>query len=248
MSSKARQKDILDQLKSGEELSVKELADLFETSDITIRRDLTTLEGKGLLVRTHGGAMLPGNTSFQHKGTKSGAAKAYIGKLAAAQVKDGDIIFMDCGSTVFQMCGPLRRLDRLTIITNSLPVLNELIGQPGFTINLIGGEIDAQRKAVHGSMAMEHIARYRGGKAFVGVDGISVANGLSATSEKEASITLAMAHQADKTYLLCDASKWEKDAYLKFADLSLVDFLVSDKGSSPLLIARYEETGICIIT
>jgi DeoR family transcriptional regulator, fructose operon transcriptional repressor len=248
MSSKARQKGILEQLKRGEELSVKELADLFETSDITIRRDLITLSEKGLLVRTHGGAMLPEGTSFHQKESRNNEAKTYIGKLAASYVKTGDVIFMDCGSTVFQMCAHLRKLERLTIITNSLPIVAELLGQPGFTINLAGGEIDAGRRAVHGSMALEHIARYKADKAFVGVDGFSLDNGLSASGEKEASMTLAMACRTRETYLLCDSSKLEQDAYLQFAGLSHIDFLVSDRGISQVLAARYEQAGIRLAT
>ncbi|MEQ8534457.1 MAG: DeoR/GlpR family DNA-binding transcription regulator [Imperialibacter sp.] len=247
MSSRARQKGILEQLKEGEELSVKELADLFETSDITIRRDLIALSEKGLLVRTHGGAMLPERTSFHQKESRSNAAKEYIGKLAASYVKAGDVIFMDCGSTVFQMCKHLRRLEKLTIITNSLPVVTELLGQPGFTINLAGGEIDAGRKAVHGSVALEHMARYKADKAFVGADGFSLANGLSASGEKEASMTMAMASRAKETYLLCDATKLEKDSYLQFAAPSLFDFLVTDKSVTTDIINKYRKAGIRLV-
>ena len=239
MSSKARQKGILDQLKAGGELSVKELADLFETSDITIRRDLVALSEKGLLVRTHGGAMLPESTSFHQKELRSNAAKASIGKLAASYVKAGDVIFMDCKH--------LRRLEKLTIITNSLPIVTELLGQPGFTINLVGGEVDAGRKAVHGSMALEHIARYKADKAFVGVDGFSLANGLSASGEKEASMTLAMGSRAKETYLLCDATKLEKESYLKFAPPALFDFLVTDKSVASDLADKYRKAGIRLV-
>ncbi|WP_416864733.1 MAG: DeoR/GlpR family DNA-binding transcription regulator [Imperialibacter sp.] len=247
MSSRARQKGILDQLKAGEELSVKELADLFEASDITIRRDLVALSEKGLLVRTHGGAMLPESTSFHQKELRSNAAKASIAKLAASYVKTGDVIFMDCGSTVFQMCKHLRRLEKLTIITNSLPVVTELLGQPGFTINLVGGEVDAGRKAVHGSMALDHIARYKADKAFVGVDGFSLANGLSASGEKEASMTLAMGSRAKETYLLCDATKLEKESYLKFAPPALFDFLITDKSVAADLVDKYRMAGIRLV-
>jgi DeoR family transcriptional regulator, fructose operon transcriptional repressor len=247
MSSKARQKGILEQLKRGEELSVKELADLFETSDITIRRDLITLSEKGLLVRTHGGAMLPEGTSFHQKESRNNEAKAYIGKLAASYVKTGDVILMDCGSTVFQMCKHLKRLEKLTIITNSLPVVTELLGQPGFTINLAGGEIDAGRRAVHGSMALEHIARYKADKAFVGVDGFSLANGLSASGEKEASMTLAMASRAKETYLLCDATKLEKESYLQFAPPTFFDVLITDKSMAGDLVDKYRKAGIRVV-
>jgi len=247
MSSKKRRKSMLEALRPGEELSVKELAEQFETSEITVRRDLTALAEKGLVVRTHGGVMLPDKTAFVQKDQNFSAAKAHIGRLAAAQVNPGDIIFMDCGSTVFQMCVFLKDMADLTVITNSLPVVNELSGQPGIRINLVGGEVDTARKAVHGAMAVEHIARYRASKAFVGTDGFSLAGGLSAHSEKEASITLGMARQSKVTYLLCDASKLEKDSYYQYAPLSLVHCLVTDPAFDRQLEQRYIDAGIRLL-
>ncbi len=247
MTNKARRKAIVDALSDTEEVTVKELAALFNTSEISIRRDLVVLAEKGLVTRTHGGAMKPDKVSFHQKDQKNAQAKAYIGALAARQVQNGDIIFMDCGSTVFQMCRHLAHLEKLTVITNSLPIVNQLANQPGFRINLIGGEMDADRKAIHGAAALEHIARYRASKAFVGVDGVSLANGLTAHSEKEASITLAMATQSSRTFLLCDSSKIEKDSYLKFGPLSLVQTIVTDVGMADDLKALYEEKGAAVI-
>lgn len=246
MTNRARRKAIVESLAEAEEITVKELAAMFDTSEISIRRDLVVLAEKGLLTRTHGGAMKPEKTSFLQKDQKNNEAKAYIGKLAVKQVQSGDIIFMDCGSTVFQMCRHLVHLERLTVITNSLPVANELIGQPGFTINLAGGELDSSRRAVHGPVALEHIGRYRASKAFVGVDGVSLAHGLTASGEKEASITMAMAAQSDVTYLLCDASKIEKDSYLKYAPLSLVHSIVTDQSLPATLKVAYEKQGVPI--
>lgn len=238
---------MLEALRPGEELSVKELAEQFETSEITVRRDLTVLAEKGQVVRTHGGVMLPDKTAFAQKDQKFFTAKAHIGRLAAAQVTPGDIIFMDCGSTVFQMCTFLKDITDLTIITNSLPVANELAGQPGIRINLVGGELDTVRKAVHGVMADEHIARYRASKAFVGTDGFSLSGGLSAHSEKEASITLGMARQSKYTYLLCDASKLENDSYYQYGPVSLVHCLITDPAFDKQLEQRYAEAGIRLL-
>jgi DeoR family fructose operon transcriptional repressor len=91
------------------------------------------------------------------------------------------------------------------VITNSLPVIYEL-QDSGVSLNIIGGELDDARQAMHGTIANEHIARYRATKAFLGVDGISL-NGLFANSEKEAGITTAFAANSAYTYLLCDAGK-----------------------------------------
>lgn len=247
MTNKARQRAIVETLESGREYAVSELALAFGTSEISIRRDLAVLARKGLVERTHGGAMKPDKSGFSQKTVVNSEAKAWIGRKAAELVDAGDVIFLDCGSTVFQMCRHLKQLSELTVITNSIPVLNELLGQPGVTVNFIGGEVDAARKAVHGMTALEHIGRYRADKAFVGVDGISLAHGLTANSEKEASLTLALSRQARHTYILCDSAKFEKDRYIKFGELGLAAALITDAQLPEELKRAYEEAGAKII-
>jgi DeoR family fructose operon transcriptional repressor len=132
----------------------------------------------------------------------------------------------------------------IQVITNSLPVAHELMGS-SVKLNLVGGEIDKDRLAVHGRIAEEHIVRYQATKAFLGVDAISAEHGLSANSEHEAGITLAMAAHADVTYLLCDSSKIGRNKYLQFAPVTLVDFLISNKKTDAL--TKIEEKGIRIL-
>jgi DeoR family fructose operon transcriptional repressor len=134
----------------------------------------------------------------------------------------------------------------IRVVTNSLPLIAALAGSQ-VQLNIAGGEIDAERQAVHGLIAIEHLKRYKVDKAFIGVDGISLANGLSASGEKEASVSLAMAGNARKVYLLCDSSKLEKDQYFAFAPLSLVHSLITDNNAPQELITRYAEAGLEVI-
>jgi DeoR family fructose operon transcriptional repressor len=142
---------------------------------------------------------------------------------------------MDCGSTVFRLCQFIRN-KKIKVITNSIPIVYELQNCQ-VTINIIGGEVDSKRQAVHGSMAAYHIRQYHASKAFLGVDGVSP-QGLFANSEKEASMTLALAAQSSFTYLLCDASKIGKEPYLKFAEVDLIDALITDYAISELKYFR----------
>ena len=249
MSFQGRKAKILTVLDERGTIDVHELATLLNLSDMTIRRDLNTLAEQGLLVRTHGGAMLPGlgdrPVSFAGKSAQRSDAKEYIAQLAAREIVDGDIIFMDCGSTVFALC-PFIRHKPITVITNSLPVVAELINSK-VTLNLIGGEVNKERQAVHGLTAESHIARYRANKAFIGVDGVSVANGLSANGEREATHTLALMRQSTQTYLLCDSTKLEQNQYLQFAPLSAIDVLVTDLGADRTVLARYQEVGVRVL-
>ncbi|OCX52417.1 DeoR family transcriptional regulator [Mucilaginibacter sp. PPCGB 2223] len=235
MSFQSRKQKIIEKLDRVGEIDVKKMALELKTSEITLRRDLNQMAADGLLYRTHGGAMkvnpheIP--HTFMNKAAKNVGAKDEICRAAAKEINDGDVIFMDCGSTVFRLCQFIRN-KKIKVITNSMPVVYELQNS-GIGINIIGGEFDDERQAVHGRIAQAHIARYHTTKAFLGVDGIS-RRGLFANSELEADITQAFAAQSVKTYLLCDESKIGKETYLQFADNSIVDTLITNSRSPEL--------------
>lgn len=249
MTFQVRKQLILSALEQKGSIEVKELAQKLKTSEITVRRDLALLADKGLLVRTHGGAvtlsMAKNPVNFSNKAAMRQEQKEYIGRLAAAQIAEGDTVFIDCGSTTFQLCPFIRHLN-IKVITNSLPVVEELSGSY-VSVNIMGGEVDATRKAVHGFMAIEHLKRYKVDKAFIGVDGASLQHGLSANSEKEASITLAAAANANHVYLLCDSSKLEKDKYFRFAPLSIVHTLITDQQAPEDFIEQYSRRNLQVL-
>ncbi|GAA4499038.1 DeoR/GlpR family DNA-binding transcription regulator [Hymenobacter ginsengisoli] len=249
MNFELRKQHLLARLEQQGSVEVAALAGELGTTPITIRRDLTQLAASGLVVRTHGGAVLPrvakDPVAFARKTTVNQAQKEHICRLAAAQIAAGDTIFIDCGSTTFPLCPLIRHL-RIRVVTNSLPVLFELVGS-AVQVVIAGGEVDAERQAVHGAVALEHLRRYRVDKAFLGVDGLSLQRGLSANSEQEASISLAVAAGASHVYLLCDASKLEQEKYLQFAPLSLVGTLVTDPAAPAELLGRYREAGLRVL-
>jgi DeoR family fructose operon transcriptional repressor len=246
-----RKKKILKALEDAGNMDVLQLSGQLDISPVTMRRDLQRLAREGLLIRTHGGAMKtetgPRFPDFASKATASQEQKQQIGKLAASYVQPGDTIFLDCGSTVFCMCPHLQKIRGIRIVTNSLPVLSALMHIPDITLNLVGGELDQERKALHGLQAIRHIESYHAAKAFIGVDGLSAESGLTAFSEKEASISTAMSNNADTVFLLCDASKIGKDSYFKFAPLSLFHYLLTDKGISRAQQKAMEGQGVKIV-
>src|ERR1700722_13871896 len=179
MNFQKRKQSILQRLGDTGEVDIKELATALGVAGITIRRDLNQLAADGLLRRTHGGAIkvAPPNPPFPfaNKAAINIKAKEAIARRAAAEIQDGDIVFLDCGSTVFHLC-PFIRNKTIRVITNSLPIVHAL-QDSRISLNLICGEFDPERQAVHGKMAEYHISKYRANKAFIGVDGISP-NGL----------------------------------------------------------------------
>ncbi len=246
MNFQKRKQKILGELDKQGEVDIKKLAADMAISEITARRDLNQLAADGLLYRTHGGAVKVNPNekphTFANKTAQNATVKDAICRVAAAQIHDGDIIFMDCGSTVFRLCQFIKN-KKIKVITNSIPVIYEL-QDTAVSLNIIGGELDAERQAVHGATANEHIARYRATKAFLGVDGISV-NGLFANSEKEAGITTAFATNSAYTYMLCDAAKIGKEAYLNFAGLDLINAVVTNARADKLV--GFEEQGVALL-
>jgi DeoR family transcriptional regulator, fructose operon transcriptional repressor len=246
MSSEKRKLLVINRLQEEPEVDIKQLAAELHVSEITVRRDLNELAKDGLLYRTHGGAMRvtewAGPFTFANKAAVNAKAKEAIARRAASEIADGDILFMDCGSTVFHMC-PFIKWKKIQVITNSLPVVSALqVGQAA--VNLVGGEVDRNRQAVHGWMAGYHVQQYRATKAFLGVDGISAA-GLFAHSEKEATMTLSMAAQSKRRYLLCDAGKLGWEHILRFAGLDLIDAVITDASARDCRFLK--KAGVAII-
>ena len=248
MSFPIRKQHILTTLAQQRSVAVADLARHLQTTPLTIRRDLTLLAGQGLVVRTHGGAVLPSvarhPVAFAHKAASHLPQKEYICRLAAGYVRDGDTLFLDCGSTTVLLCSLIRHL-RVRVVTNSLPVVSELAGSAAQLV-LVGGEVDGERQAMHGAMAVEQLRRYTVDKAFVGVDGLSLARGLSANGEAEASISQAAMAGARHVYLLCDSSKLEQDKYVQFASLTAIGTLITDRQAPAGLLARYREAGVAV--
>jgi DeoR family fructose operon transcriptional repressor len=246
MNFQKRKQIILEKLNISGEVEIKQTAAELNISEITVRRDLNQLASDGLLYRTHGGAMKVNPLEIPHdfinKAAKNIEAKDKICRAAADKIEHGDIIFMDCGSTVFRLCQFIKN-KKIKVITNSIPVVYELQNSL-VSLNIIGGEFDAERQAMHGKIANGHVANYKANKAFLGVDGVS-RNGLFANSEFEADITMAIAAQSAKTYLLCDDSKIGKESYLKFAEITMVSSIITNSRSIEL--AYFKKRGIEIV-
>jgi DeoR family transcriptional regulator, fructose operon transcriptional repressor len=246
MNFQKRKQSVLQRLADTGDVDIKELSTALEVSEITIRRDLNRLAADGLLLRTHGGAIkvAPPNPPFPfaNKAAVNVKAKEAIARRAAAGINDGDIVFLDCGSTVFHLC-PFIKNKKIRVITNSLPIVHELQDSQ-VNVNLIGGEFDAERQAIHGKMAEYHIAKYRANRAFLGVDGISP-RGLFANSEKEATLTMALAANSASVWLLCDSSKIGRETYWQFAGLQLIGTVITDASAAacPFL----QQAGIAVI-
>ena len=232
-------------------VSVRDLGRTLEVSDMTVRRDLDLLENTGYLIRKHGGAVRSEATNnlfvFDSRVKENRARKLAICATAARLVQDEETIFIDCGTTVFRMCRYLVGRRNLRVVTNSLPVVAELMNHPNIKVSLIGGDIDAQRRATYGSAAEQAVSQYHADKAFLGAGGVSATRGLSSFDQKEGNITVAFARNANSAFLLCDSSKLERDTFYRFAPLSIIHTLITDTGISGAVKRRYAALGIAVL-
>ena len=246
-----RKEFILNMLNDNGILYTPEIMKKCNVSEITIRRDLSELESKGLLIRTHGGAVKSKATdmlfTYDIKINQNRQSKEEICRLAANYINDGDIIFIDCGTTLSLISKHIAKFSNLTVITTSLPVISDLINYPNIRLSLIGGEIDSERQATYGSIAEKNIGMYHANKAFVGADGISMKKGLSSYDDKEGAVTRMMMENSDKIFLLCDSSKIEKNSFVIFAPISEIDHLITDRQIAPEKLKIYRDAGVNVM-
>jgi len=251
MAPELRKEIILNALNEHGIMYTNEVMRKCNVSEITIRRDLTEMEAKGLLIRTHGGAVKSKATdalfTYDLKINKNRQSKESICRSAAKYIEDGDIIFIDCGSTLSLLTKFISKFGFLTVITNSLPIIAELINFTNIRLSLIGGEIANERQAVYGPVTQKNIEMYHADKAFVGADGVSLKNGLSSYDEKDAAITLRMMENSDEVFLLCDSSKIEKNSFIKFSPIEKVHHLITDSRIDPDKVKLYKDHGVDVI-
>lgn len=200
--------------------SVNELVGLTASSTATIRRDLTHLEAEGLLTRIHGGATLDHivkEASYTDKSVKNLKGKISIAKNAALLIEDGETIFMDAGTTTYEMLSFIEA-ENLTIVTNSVTVISSLV-KLGHKVYLLGGKVKPLTYAIVGSEASQKLSTLSFDKCFLGTDGVDLIHGYSTPDSEEALIKKTALNQSKAGYILADSSKYHRTAFVKFADI-----------------------------
>jgi DeoR family transcriptional regulator, glycerol-3-phosphate regulon repressor len=219
-------------LRGGRTLSVNALAVELDVSDETIRRELRALEEHGAIIREHGGARVasPAHEGPLHQRMEENAdAKMRIARAAAAMVRDGEIVFIDSGTTSCFVARHLVERRSLTVITNSLIVANDLGGINGNRLFLAAGQMDPDYRAFSDHHAQEYVRGFTPHLAILSVGGISVERGLMDFHPGEAAMS-RIAYATSKRVLLgADASKFGRFALIQTAALNEVDVLVTDR-------------------
>lgn len=219
---------ILKCLKEKSTVKIQELVDLTNSSESTIRRDLTLLEQENFLKRIHGGAaILQGKlqeSSMIEKSTKNLQAKKQIAKHAASLIEEGDCIYLDAGTTAYEMIEYLP--EQIVVVTNGLMHVNSLL-EKGIVTYLLGGLAKHKTMATIGRGALLSLENYRFDKCFMGVNGIHIEAGYTTPDQEEAMIKQKAIELSREVFVLADESKFAEIAFAKICDLHEAEIITS---------------------
>lgn len=229
-------------------VQVSSLVEQFGVSAVTIRSDLTTLEGQGLATRSHGGALLtrtpPAEQTIDQKDGLNHAQKERIGALAAGMVQPGENIIIDSGTTTISLARHLRAARDVTVLTNGLNIAWELAHAPGVDLIMTGGLLRKQSLSIQGAQAEATLQAYSFDKLFLGVDGFDLQFGVTTHHEAEASLNQKMVERAKKIIVLTDASKFGRVSLHRIVQLDRVHTVITDAGIGPEYSQGLRELGI----
>ncbi len=233
MKSENRRKIILEEIEERGSVGVTELALRLNVSEMTIRRDLSYLNSKGIINRTHGGAVSAPGRSYEPPLTvrafENLEAKRRIGKAAARLVAEGDSVAIDTGSTALEVARNLFDYRNLTVVTSSLHVANLLFNKPGIRLILSGGILRPEEASLIGKLAEVTYESLFVDRLFLGVGAIDTKTGLTEYSWDDTLIKQAMIHSAKEVILVADATKFNRVAFARVAPLNILHRVVTDK-------------------
>ena len=227
-----RRAQILEILRQNGSVTVSKLAEKFETSESTIRRDLLALSQLGKINKVHGGATVLGQEflhneeDFNEKSLMNINEKEGIAKYAASQVNDDDFVFIDAGTTTYLMLDFLKG-SKASFVTNGIEH-GKRLAQNGCKAFVVGGEIKAKTDAIIGLVAASNLQKYNFSKAFIGANGVTQKQGFTTPDTDEAMLKAVAVERSFVSYVLVDNTKFGKVSAVTFAPLDAA-CIVCDK-------------------
>lgn len=246
-----RQKKILDLLTIKKVIKIPEIIEEFNISLETVRRDLNTLEADGKIEKIYGGAKLVeikyGEDILEQRRLVKLPQKEALAQKCSEWINDGDCIYIDSGSTTYHIAKYIKNKKNITVITNSIPVVNELIGSD-IEVIIIGGKL---RRNEHSIISTDYLFNFNELnilKAFICAGGISIQNGISDYHTEEAITRKKVIERSKDVFVVADSSKFGKDAMINIMPLQKVSYLITDCDLSPILIKTFKKSYPTLIT
>lgn len=249
MLTSQRKQQILEVLRRDGQVIAKTISENLGVSQDTIRRDLRELAQEGLLQRVHGGALpaSPAVVDFAGRQTISVDAKQTIGRAAAQLIKDGQVVFLDGGTTTAQLVRHLAPTLRATVVTHSATIAAALATHPTVEVILIGGRLFKHSIVAVGAAAIATIGQIHADLYFMGVTGIHPTVGLTTGDYEEAQVKRALCHSAAETIVLASHEKLGAASPYVITTLGEISGLIVEGSVSEEHLAPYRQLGLTIM-
>lgn len=246
-----RRKEILMKLQAERRVVVSELSQIYEVSEETIRRDLEKLVNDGVAIKSYGGAVINENSTldlpFNIRKNRNVIGKQRIAEQIAALVKDGDSIMLDASSTAVYIAKALKEKKNLTVITNSIEIIIELLDMPEWNVFSTGGLTREGSFALVGPQTDKMLKAFHVDKAIISCKGISTDKSITDSDELHANNKLTMLESAGMKILAVDNSKFGNTAFTAIGTLDDITTVVTDEEPEAGWLQLFEETGVeCI--
>ncbi|HSV86902.1 MAG TPA: DeoR/GlpR family DNA-binding transcription regulator [Levilinea sp.] len=245
-----RRQDMLKRINLQGQVAVTDLASEYGVSEVTIRADLQALADQNLLMRTHGGAVAMSRVpelSLNLRRQQQPLEKASIGAAAAAQIHNGEAVFLDTSSTALSIIPYLNNHRDITVITNSLAVSQTLVDMPGITVVMSGGTLQRDTLSLVGVEGLELLHKYNIQKAFLGAHGISDPEGLTDVSAAEAEVKQQIVRICRTVVAVLDSTKWGRAGLASFARLDELDMIITSGNPPQNLLNKAKSLEVKVI-
>ena len=246
-----RQKQILSLLTRQRRLSVTEIVKQFSISEATARRDLESLTLQGKAQRVHGGVIAveqaPPELPILERENEQMEEKTRIGQAAASLVADNETLFLGSGTTVVEVARNLRNHKNLTVITNSLPVLNILAGIKGITVISLGGMLRDSELSFIGHITEQALIEVHADKVFMGTRGASLEHGFTNDYLQETLTDRAILKSGREVIMVADHTKVNRVSTVLLAPLSSIHTFVTDSGADNKFVRALKQQAIQVV-
>ncbi|OAN57370.1 DeoR/GlpR family DNA-binding transcription regulator [Sphingomonas sp. TDK1] len=229
--------------------SIGELADRFEVSEETIRRDVRQLEQTGRVRKIHGGVCLPGGVlepPYRQRLRDQADAKQRIAERAVALVQPGMTLMLDSGTTTLWLARALGQMRDLTVITNSIEIAAQVLGHPGQRLFVAGGAVDLDYHAAFGSEPIDYCRQFAPDLTVLSMGAVDAARGFLDFDAGEATFKRSLLPRARRVAVLCDATKFNKPGFVHVAQFGDVQDLVTDRAPPEDIAAAAAAAGTAI--
>lgn len=247
-----RQNKILSMLKIRNKLLVNELCEEFSVSSATIRNDLNQLEKKGLLKRTHGGAISCSKASFEptssQKAQTNSEKKRQIAEYAVNLIENGDTLAIDTGTTTYYLAELLSLKSNITVITTDINIANLLESFPNVTVILAGGMLRRGFSCTTGSITNMILESFNVDKVFLATNAVTPSGDICTPDIEQAKVKQSLISIGKQTFLLCDSSKFGTHSFARFGSIRDIDTVITDSDLDENIQLRIKEQGINLIT